>query len=117
MVYEEKPGIAEKRAEYLYHHAPERNRELVTYLHRLYEGKCQVCLWNPKDEYDHYLCHGHHLQWLSRGGEDALTNMTLICPNHHAAIHGCDAVLDYKDLAFDFGNHRESLRLDLHLVR
>jgi hypothetical protein len=25
------------------------------------------------------------VRWLSRGGEDALTNLVLVCPNHHRA--------------------------------
>jgi 5-methylcytosine-specific restriction protein A len=116
LVQEEKAGISERRAQYLYHEAPSRNRELVSELHRIYDGKCQICLWNPVDIYGHYICHGHHLQWLSRGGEDDLSNMTLICPNHHAAIHRCDAPLDYSDMAFDFGSHREALQMNYHLV-
>src|SRR3712207_8348770 len=37
------------------------------------------------------LCHGHHIQWLSQGGEDEIENMVLICPNHHTAVHQADA--------------------------
>lgn len=114
LVQDEDAGIAQQRREYLYRQAPTRNKKLVKELQKLYEGKCQVCLWNPKGIYGEFLCHGHHVHWLSRGGEDAIENMILICPNHHTAIHGCDAPLDYSDLAFDFGNHRESLQLVLH---
>lgn len=108
-------GIAEQRQEYLFRQAPTRNRKLVQDLHELYQGKCQLCLWDPKNEYGESLCHGHHLHWLSRGGDDKLDNMTLVCPNHHAAIHGCDAPFDFGDLTFDFGSHREVLHLNTHL--
>ena len=30
---------------------------------------------------------GARIQWLSRGGDDTLENLMLVCPNHHAAIH------------------------------
>jgi predicted HNH restriction endonuclease len=82
----------------------------------MYQGRCQLCLWDPRDKYGESLCHGHHLRWLSRGGEDILGNMILICPNHHSAIHGCDAPFDYRDLAFEFDHHREPLQVNVHIV-
>lgn len=115
LILKESPGIAERRQEYLFKQAPTRNRQLVTDLQNLYAGQCQICLWNPHMRYDKGLCHGHHLQWLSRGGEDVLENMALVCPNHHAAIHSCDAPFDFGDQAFDFGSHREILQINLHL--
>jgi len=115
LIWDEKPGIAERRQEYLYRHAPTRNPDLVAELQAIYEGRCQICLWHPRNKYGVTLCHGHHIHWLSRGGEDVLSNMALICPNHHAAIHKLDAPLDYKDFAFDFGIRREYFRLNKHL--
>lgn len=115
LVREESPGFSAERRTYLYQEAPSRNRKLVDELHGIYDGKCQLCAWDPKDEYGEYLCHGHHIHWLSRGGEDSLDNMALVCPNHHTAIHRLDAQLDYADLAFDFGIHQEELALNVHL--
>jgi 5-methylcytosine-specific restriction protein A len=115
LIREERAGVAEQRAVYLFTQAPARNRELVRLLQGMYQGRCQICLWNPEDEYGQWLCQGHHLQWLSRGGADAIENMALVCPNHHSAIHACDAPLDYGDMAFDFHTHREPVRMCLHL--
>lgn len=115
LIAEETPGIASTRQEYLYRQAPTRNRALVTELQRLYGGRCQICLWSPRKHYGVNLCHGHHLQWLSRGGDDALGNMALVCPNHHAAIHGCDAPFDFGDMSFNFDTQREPLQANLHL--
>jgi 5-methylcytosine-specific restriction protein A len=50
-----------------------------------------------------------------RGGDYALDNLMLVCPNHHRAIHRCDAPLDWGDLAYDFGTHREAVAMDRHL--
>jgi hypothetical protein len=47
-------------------------------------------------------------------GEDSKENLVLICPNHHAAIHYCDAPFDYQDLAFAFGDYKELLQLNRH---
>lgn len=115
LVRDESPGVAEERKQYLYEEAPRRNPDLVDRLQHLYDGHCQVCRWNPVDEYGEPLCEGHHIQWLSRGGDDALDNLMLVCPNHHRAIHRCDAPLDWGDLAYDFGTHREAVAMDRHL--
>lgn len=115
LVREEESGVAEERKQYLYEEAPRRNPDLVDRLQRLYKGHCQVCRWDPVDEYGESLCEGHHIRWLSRGGDDALDNLMLVCPNHHRAIHRCDAPLDWDDMAYDFGDHREAVAVDQHL--
>ncbi|MGB8645916.1 MAG: HNH endonuclease [Anaerolineae bacterium] len=116
LVRQEAHGIAEQRQEYLYTQAPTRNRQFVQELQERYAGRCQICGWDPNAVYDEKLCHGHHLQWLSRGGEDALSNLVLICPNHHAAVHQCDAPFDFFDGTFVFSDHREPLQINSHLA-
>lgn len=115
LISKEDAGMAEDRRNYLFQQTPKRNKRLIKELQEKYEGKCQICLWSPKIQYSEYLCQGHHIQWLSRGGDDNLENLVLICPNHHIAIHGCDAVFDYSERIFDFGSHKEQLRLNYHL--
>jgi hypothetical protein len=112
----EPAGITKKRLAYLYQRAPARNKHLVDKLQLTYNGKCQLCKWAPRDKYGQFLSQGHHLQWLSRGGRDALKNMVLICPNHHVAVHRCDSPFDFADHAFDFRTHREPLTLNRHLA-
>lgn len=115
LIKEEAPGISELRQEYLYRQVPSRNRQLAENLQKLYRGQCQICLWDPQAEYGRPICHSHHIHWLSRGGNDALDNMILLCPNHHSAIHSCDAPFDFRDLSFIFNTHREQLQLNAHL--
>lgn len=111
----ESAGITKKRLQYLYQQAPARNKRLLDKLQLTYKGKCQLCRWAPRDKYGRFLCQGHHLQWLSRGGRDVLSNMVLICPNHHIAVHRCDSPFDFEQFSFLFQNHKEPLRLNLHL--
>jgi 5-methylcytosine-specific restriction protein A len=115
LVLDEAPGLARQRREYLSRQAPARDRQIVLELRDLYAGRCQVCAWDPRAIYGRDVCHAHHLQWLSRGGDDSRDNMVVICPNHHAAIHRCDAPFDFGDYSFVFAERREPLRLDLHL--
>lgn len=115
LIEEEEPGVAEERRKYLYQTAPARNQRLAKDLQELYDGRCQVCTWNPRSEYGKNLCHAHHIHWLSRGGEDALDNLMLVCPNHHGAIHKCDAPFDFRSRTYDFGLHTERIALNKHL--
>lgn len=57
---------------------------------------------------------GHHVRWLSRGGNDALANMVLICQNHHRAIHRIDAPFDFAAGGFLVDNDIEHLALLHH---
>ena len=115
LMEEHEHGLSADRQDYLFRNAPRRSRRLVRDLRELYEGRCQICLWDPSWKYGEHLCQGHHLHWLSRGGEDSLGNLLLVCPNHHDAIHRCDAPFEYGDLSFHFGNWREALQVDHHL--
>lgn len=106
-----------RRLEYLYHTVDVRRaRRHVAHLQELYGGCCQLCLYDPAARYGHHVCHGHHIQWLSRGGEDEPENLVLLCPNHHAAVHCDDAPFDYAGLAFTFSRGPgERVRLNRHL--
>ncbi len=118
LVAEERTDYA-RRLAYLYETTDVRRAgRNIEFLQDLYGGRCQLCLFNPSDEYGHRLCHGHHVQWLSRGGDDEVANMVLVCPNHHAAIHRDDASFDYGSLAFAFSNGRsEVIHLNRHLPK
>jgi 5-methylcytosine-specific restriction enzyme A len=109
-------GISVKRKEYLIKNAPIRNRNLSRKLFEMYSGSCQICNWTPIEIYGVEVCETHHIQWISRGGSDELMNLVLICPNHHRAIHKCDASFDYKSQSFNFGILVEKLKLNNHLL-
>jgi 5-methylcytosine-specific restriction protein A len=109
-------GISKKRQEYLYQLAPKRNQKHAAELQKMYDGKCQVCLWDAPRLYAERLCHAHHINWLCRGGEDSLRNLVLVCPNHHMAIHRCDAPFDWELNSFLFSEAQiEKLQVNYHL--
>ena len=109
LLREEPAGIAEERRQYLMTEVARRDRDLVEQLRELYAGECQICGWAPRRSYKTELCEAHHVRWLSRGGADALTNLVLVCPNHHRAIHRCDAPFDFGCNAFIFPAANEPL--------
>lgn len=94
-----------------------RNRQLVDRLNRLYRGRCQLCGFDSPTLYEVDSAEAHHIVYRSRGGEDVLQNMLLVCPNHHIVIHRCDATFDYAKLRFLFCKGRvEPLCINRHLV-
>lgn len=94
----------------------QRNRTLVQRLKEMYTGRCQICAFDPITVYNVNACAGHHIHYLSRGGQDIMENLVLVCPNHHAVIHADDAVFDYGQRKFIFSNGRhEPLVLNHHL--
>lgn len=109
---------APARTRYLYDTlATPRSRRNVRKIVEMYEGKCQICAYDPRRRYDGDICHVHHIIWVSRGGESELNNLCLVCPTHHAAIHMDDAVFDYAGLEYRFSNGLvEPLMLNRHLV-
>lgn len=93
-----------------------RNRTLVNRLNNTYAGRCQICAFDPMIVYRVSAATAHHIHYLARGGLDVLENLVLVCPNHHAVIHGDDAVFDYESKRFMFTNGRqEPLVLNQHL--
>lgn len=114
LIRDETPGIGAERRRYLFEQSPRRNPQHVEELRELYGGICQLCGWNPKSIYQRDLCEAHHVHWLSRGGDDALHNMVLICPNHHRAIHRTDAPFDWTDASFVFPQKREPVQVSRH---
>ena len=116
LLHEEPAGIAEKRRNYLMKEVVKRDRDLVDHLRELYVGECQICGWAPRQNYGAELCEAHHIRWLSRGGNDDLGNLVLICPNHHRAVHRCDAPFDFGVNAFVFGTTSEPLNRLCHVL-
>jgi hypothetical protein len=113
----EPSGLVEERKRYLFLQAIKRDPKLVQSMRERYQGRCQICIWEPRALYGPDICETHHIQWLSRGGYDTESNMVLLCPNHHRAIHRCDAQFDWDRLGFVFSpERREELRLREHVL-
>lgn len=107
----EPSGLIEKRRQYLMTVAARRNPQLAEQLQEKYDGRCQICEWTSRFRYQVDVCEAHHVRWLSRGGEDAISNLILICPNHHRVIHRFDAPFDFARQAFIFPERAEPLAL------
>lgn len=117
LIREQPVGVAEERSKYLINQAVDRNRQFSECLRDTYQGRCQICGWAPREIYGKDVCEAHHVRWLSRGGEDQLSNIVLICPNHHRAIHRLDAAFDWEVMGFRFNQTVEPLQLMDHVLQ
>ena len=115
LIRAEPESVAKRRIAYLTRQAVKRSPLIVEQLRDMYNGQCQICKWSSRNRFNTDICEGHHIRWLSRGGEDEIENLVLLCPNHHRAAHACDAVFDYEGCSFDFGQCQEVLSLNKHL--
>lgn len=97
------PISAERRA-YLSTRMVTRRSSIVRELRELYDGRCQLTGWNPRELYGRDLCEAHHVHWLSRGGDDELHNLILVAPNQHRLLHATDAPFDYQRQCFIAGD-------------
>ncbi|NWJ82977.1 HNH endonuclease, partial [Enterobacter sp. SECR19-1250] len=53
------------------------------------KGKCQSCKRDApflKEDGTPFL-EVHHIEWLSKGGEDSVENAIALCPNCHRQAH------------------------------
>lgn len=84
----------------------ERDPYVTEFAKRWAKGICQLCeqpapYANKKGE-PHL--HTHHIEWLSRGGEDSIVNTVALCPNCHDKMHILDLEEDIFSLKLKIKN-------------
>lgn len=67
---------------------------------RLAKGICQLCGKEAPfmDKQNNYYLEAHHIDWLSRGGSNRLSNTVALCPNCHRKMHILDKPADRNKL-------------------
>ena len=79
---------------------PDRNPYVVEYTNRRADGISQLC-GDPapfiKKNGEPFL-EVHHINWLTKGGEDTIENTVALCPNCHRKMHSLDLLQDRKKL-------------------
>lgn len=76
-------------------YAFKRNPLVVAEVLSQAKGKCQNCLLDApfkREDGTPYL-EIHHVEWLSKGGEDSVENAIALCPNCHREAHYGDLIL------------------------
>lgn len=77
----------------------ERSPEIKEYVKELANGICQLCDNKaPFEVKGKPFLHVHHIEYLSKGGEDTIENAIAVCPNCHAKIHQLELEEDKEKL-------------------
>lgn len=76
----------------VYTNAFERNPYVKEYVLKKSNGICQLCnLQAPfQDKSGNPYLEVHHIEWLSKGGDDTIENAIALCPNCHRKMHILD---------------------------
>lgn len=89
----------------------DRDSAVAEYAKRWARGICQLCEqpapFINKNGEPHL--HTHHIEWLSRGGEDTIENTVAVCPNCHDRLHYLDLPEDVNKLRLKVLDHLKSL--------
>lgn len=76
-----------------------RDPAIREYVKKLANGICQLCeLPAPFEVRGEPFLHVHHIEYLSKGGEDTIENSIAVCPNCHARIHQLELKSDKDKL-------------------
>ncbi|MEZ2661649.1 HNH endonuclease [Aneurinibacillus aneurinilyticus] len=89
----------------------DRNTYVAEYAKRWANGICQL-KDHPapfNDRKGQPFLESHHIEWLSRGGADSITNTVALCPNCHTEMHERDRKSDVERLKRKVQEHLESI--------
>ena len=85
-------------------------------LKKHYRYCCQVCGIDPGAEHGVHLVEIHHITPFAVSQDNSLTNLVVLCPNHHRLLHKTEAVFDADNTCFRLSNTtRLYLQLNDHL--
>src|SRR5690606_17845964 len=78
-----------------------RNQTIVNQIKKLYKNQCQLCGERVEVGLGEYMSEAHHIKPLGKihNGPDILSNLIVLCPNHHA-------MFDRGSLSINLNNKR-----------
>ena len=92
------------------------NRTIERDLKKAYGYRCQICGQLIGEKYSSHLVHAHHIRYFTQSKDNSMSNIMVVCPNHHGIIHDTNPVFDFKTKTYTYPNgYVEGLALNLHL--
>jgi hypothetical protein len=91
-----------------------RDTMAVKALKEMYKDKCQVCGIRIRKADGGYYCEVAHIVGLWQQGQDNISNMLVLCPNHHKMLDYGSMEIDIKTLEATVDDEKISLT-NLHL--
>lgn len=92
------------------------NKKIGDSLKEHYAYKCQICGAYIGEKYGSHIVEAHHIDYFVNSLNNDITNLLIVCPNHHSIIHDTNLVFDRLRLLYIYKNGFEQrLVLNQHL--
>ena len=92
------------------------SRAIGNNLKKAYGYRCQICGKYIGERYGSNLIHAHHIDYFVASLNNDVSNILIVCPNHHGIIHDCNPRFDRKKCTYKYPNgYEEGLQLNMHL--
>lgn len=91
-------------------------KTILTDLKIAYGYRCQICGEYIGEKYGSNLIHAHHIDYFTKSVNNDVSNIMVVCPNHHGIIHDQNPFFNRKHKVFQYPNgYEEGLKLNMHL--
>jgi len=92
------------------------DRAIGENLKNVYGHRCQVCGEQVAASYDAKVDEVHHIDPFVTSFNNDVSNLMVLCPNHHRIVHATHATFQTNKLAFRYPNGlEERLKINYHL--
>lgn len=92
------------------------NRKIGDALKEHYRYRCQICGCHIGEKYGSNLVETHHIDYFVKSLNNNMSNILIVCPNHHGIIHDRNPKFHRSNCSFEYPNgYVERLKLNDHL--
>lgn len=92
------------------------NKKLGDSLKEHYGYRCQICGQYIGEKYSAHVVETHHIDYFVESLNNDITNLLIVCPNHHSIIHDRNPIFDKSKCIYTYPNgYKEGLLLNDHL--
>lgn len=92
------------------------NYRIVPKLKQYYNHRCQVCGHRHYDTYSVHISEAHHIDPFVISHNNNISNLIILCPNHHRLMHTAKPKFNREDKLFVYNNgNTEQLIVNDHL--
>lgn len=92
------------------------NRKIGDALKDHYKYRCQICGRYIGEKYGSNLVEAHHIDYFVKSLNNDMSNLLIVCPNHHGIIHDCNPKFNRRECTYKYPNgYVEGLILNDHL--
>jgi len=92
------------------------NYKIVPALKQYYNFRCQICGQRHYETYSVHIAEVHHINPFVMSQDNSVSNLIILCPNHHRIMHNAKPDFNRSDKLFLYPNGlAEKLSVNDHL--